>query len=230
VSTVCGVSVLPPQLIGLVASVGVLRAIEASGRPESVVPVWVVIHAVHVALRYRSLATLTFPYPNQKRAAAMVSSHVRHAAVPGVAEVNRNEAILASPETCSPRATLGCTVDEAIPPSGPAWEPGQGGTGSSAATQQWAQLADLAEVYNSEQYMLTWRGNCARVLMWDAAGPGDALRAMWQAAWLEKQVCACVKSKYTRARCLLCAQGVHTPAGFHRKRPGWCPVAGAHRA
>ena len=71
------------QLAGLAASVALLRAIEATGRPEDVVAVWAAVQAAHVALRYQSLAVLRFETLNQKRACACVRAHVAGRAVPG---------------------------------------------------------------------------------------------------------------------------------------------------
>lgn len=57
-------------MLGLAGSVAVLKALEASHQPEVlIIPIWAAVHAVHVVLRYRSLAALRFPYPNQRRCA-----------------------------------------------------------------------------------------------------------------------------------------------------------------
>lgn len=53
------------QLLGLAASVVALQALEAAGSPDTVVPVWMAVHAVHCYLRYAALSSLLFPYPNQ---------------------------------------------------------------------------------------------------------------------------------------------------------------------
>lgn len=75
------------QLAGLGASVALLRAIEATGRPENVVAVWAAVQAVHVALRYQSLAVLRFGSLNQKRACACVRAHVAGLPIPGAAQL-----------------------------------------------------------------------------------------------------------------------------------------------
>lgn len=77
------------QLAGLAASVALLRAIEATGRPENVVAVWAAVQAAHVALRYQSLAVLRFETLNQKRACACVRAHVAGRRVPGAGRVFR---------------------------------------------------------------------------------------------------------------------------------------------
>ena len=53
------------QLAGLASSVALLRLVESVGRPEAVVPAWLVVHSMHVGLRYLALSALRFPYPNQ---------------------------------------------------------------------------------------------------------------------------------------------------------------------
>ena len=73
------------QLAGLGASVLLLRAIEATGRPENVVAVWAALQAAHVALRYQSLAVLRFGSLNQKRACACAAAHAAGRPVPGAA-------------------------------------------------------------------------------------------------------------------------------------------------
>ncbi len=73
------------QLAGLGASVLLLRAIEATGRPENVVAVWAGLQAAHVALRYQSLAVLRFGSLNQKRACACAAAHAAGRPVPGAA-------------------------------------------------------------------------------------------------------------------------------------------------
>ncbi len=56
------------QLLGLAASVAALKALELSGEPGTlIVPVWATVQATHVVLRFRALAALRFPYPNQRR-------------------------------------------------------------------------------------------------------------------------------------------------------------------
>lgn len=57
----------PLQMLGLATSVAVLRALEAANQPEAlIIPIWALVHAVHVVLRYRALSALRFPYPNQR--------------------------------------------------------------------------------------------------------------------------------------------------------------------
>lgn len=71
------------QLTGLACSVAVLRALQPLDSAQAVLAVWLAVHSVHVVLRWQALSSLTFPYPNQKRLAALVCSHVQHGTVPG---------------------------------------------------------------------------------------------------------------------------------------------------
>lgn len=195
------------QLVGLAASVGALGALEAADAQAAVVPLWVGVHAIHVGLRYYSLAQLHLPWPNAKRAGLLVTAHVGGGAVPGVAEANRREPMLPGPGTARPAVKLGCSVDAAL-----AWLPLPGGgdesssgsssgssrsngssssdSGSSATLHHSSGggsngLGRLLELYATERYALVWRGGVARVLLWQDAGPLDLLRATWQAAWLD---------------------------------------------
>ncbi len=72
------------QLTGLACSVAVLRALQPLDSAEAVLAVWLAVHSVHVVLRWQALSSLTFPYPNQKRLATLVGSHVRNGTVPGM--------------------------------------------------------------------------------------------------------------------------------------------------
>lgn len=41
------------------------------------------------------------------------------------------------------------------------------------------------DIYREQPYILVWRDNRAHVLLRDDALPRDALRPVWQAAWLD---------------------------------------------
>ena len=201
------------QMVGIAASVAVLGALDAADMQQAVIPLWAGVHALHVALRYQALTTLRLPWPNQKRAAALMRAHVAGAVVPGVTEVNRAEPMLLSPGKVQPAVELGCSLEQLL-----AWQPpdlaahagssvipvraprssssrGSGSDGaapeSSAATggsESAGALGRLLTLYASERYVLTWQGGVARVLLWQDAGPLDMLRAMWQAARLDQQL------------------------------------------
>lgn len=183
------------QLAGLAASVALLQLIESAGRPELAVPAWAAVHSVHVALRYVALASLRFPWPNQKRAAAMVARHVSTGSVPSIEEANAGEALLASPSSCRPRVRFGCSLEEALGgtsfgSSGSSSSNGNGNgssPGSSGGGSHAEQLQQLVALYRGERYLLTWRDGTAHVLLQEEAAPLDLVRAMWQAAWLDSQ-------------------------------------------
>ncbi|PRW60390.1 UPF0420 isoform X4 [Chlorella sorokiniana] len=197
------------QLLGLASSVALLRTLEAAGQPELVVPAWAAAHGVHVALRYVALRALRFPYPNQKRGSLMVTQHVGSGSVPSIEEANQSEQILLPPSACRPRMRFGCSLDEALGWSGSGGllssplggassssssssssvGSSSGGSSSSSSTDggsQAQELQQLVALYAGERYMLTWRDGTAHVLLQETAAPVDLLRAMWQAAWLER--------------------------------------------
>ena len=71
------------QLIGLGVSIVLLNAIEQTGDPTNAAWAWVVIQAVHVVLRYKSLSVIQLPTLNQKRACAVVNAYMRGHQLPG---------------------------------------------------------------------------------------------------------------------------------------------------
>jgi hypothetical protein len=171
------------QLIGLLAGVAVLTALETAGNPEAIVPVWAAVHSVHVALRNYSLKTLRFPYPNMKRATALAVEHVASGRVLTLAEANATEPIWQGPAACCPRVELGCSIEDAVTRvSGTT-----GISGNGAGLEPGINLAALLDMYAAQSYMLTWHEGVARVVLWENAQPRDMMRAIWQAAWLERE-------------------------------------------
>ena len=69
--------------MGLAASVAMLRAIESTGVPETVLAVWPAVQTLHVLLRYQSFAVLRFPELNYKRAGQLAMAYVRGHRIPG---------------------------------------------------------------------------------------------------------------------------------------------------
>lgn len=100
----------------------------------------------------------------------MVTQHVSGGGVPSIEEANLGEQMLLPPSACRPRMRFGCSLDEAL--------------GSSSSQAQ--PLQQLVDLYAGERFLLTWRDGSAYVLLQEAAAPVDLLRAMWQAAWLER--------------------------------------------
>lgn len=160
------------QMVGLALSVGLLSILETVGVPEAVIPLWVGIHGSHVFLRYHALKQLRFPYPNFKRAAMLVASHMSDGSIMTVDEVNRNEPMLAALENDPGylKCVLGCSIDDLL---------------SRIPVEN--DLADLMGLYDRERYLLIRREGVAYVALWERADSIDILQAMWQAAWLEKR-------------------------------------------
>lgn len=157
------------QLLGLIASVAVLKTLETMGTPEAVIPVWAGVHSIHVAMRYRGLLELRFPFLNQKRAAYIVTQYIERGTVPGIEDTAVKEPLLAGPTSVRPSAHFGCSVEDLL-------------HGSLFS------LTDLLSVYQGEKYLLTWSSSSrsCRVVLWQSATHTDALRALLQAAWLDK--------------------------------------------
>lgn len=178
------------QLLGLAASVGLLSLLDIAGTPEAVIPVWAVVHGVHVGLRYLALTKLRFPWPNYKRGVALVMPHALYRTVPTLSEVNSNESILGGQESVELRCKLGCSVEEAFGKSieellHPRDDEGTVGGCCDASSN----IASMAWIYRNEQFVLIWRGGTSYVLLRETAEPIDSLRAMWQAAWLHQRNC-----------------------------------------
>lgn len=164
------------QMAGLAASVGVLRSLESAGVPEAVVPVWAVIHMVHVALRFVALQKLRFPYPNFKRGASLVTTHVKEGRVITLDEANLGEPVMRGPDRSTLPCELGCSLkalmDTLID------------RGNKMDT-----VEELLELYSEERYILALSKSSEKfnilVCLWEDAGPIDVLKAMWQAAWID---------------------------------------------
>lgn len=154
-------------------------------------------HAVGELGAHRGLCRPVRPPCLQKRASLLATHHVRSGEVPSIEEANASEDMLQSPSACRPRIVFGCTLDEALggtlgasAASGSlaslmslaSFDGGGGGCSSTAARQ----LRELVPLYAGERYLLSWREGTAYVLLQEGAEPLDLMRAMWQAAWLER--------------------------------------------
>ena len=159
------------QMAGLAASVGVLRSLENAGVPEAVVPVWAAIHMVHVALRYVALQKLRFPYPNFKRGASLVTTHVKEGRVITLEEANLGEPVMRGPDRSTLPCELGCSLETLIH------------LGNSET------IEDLIFLYDEERYILSLSNDSGTsriyVCLWEDARPIDVLKAMWQTAWVD---------------------------------------------
>eukprot|EP00891_Asterochloris_glomerata_P007747 jgi/Astpho2/7747/e_gw1.00116.24.1_t len=103
------------QLTGLVGSIAVLRAIEATHHPENIVPTWALLQGLHVLLRFMSLRELQFPSLNLKRASTLVHAHLEGKKLPGrplvqwaalitcMPAAKRKVLAMASPGACASR-------------------------------------------------------------------------------------------------------------------------------
>eukprot|EP00892_Ulva_mutabilis_P001100 jgi/Ulvmu1/10991/UM007_0171.1 len=77
------------QLVGLAASVALLRALDAAtsagaDAAATVIGTWAVVQGAHLILRYKALATLELPWISQRRAVTLCAAYVRGELIPGV--------------------------------------------------------------------------------------------------------------------------------------------------
>jgi hypothetical protein len=174
------------QLIGLLASVAVLKTIQTiDAPPESIIPTWAVIQAVHVTLRYRSLLELRFPFPNQKRAAVLITTYLDNnnkGRVPSIEEVNSTENLLLPPSAYSPYALFGSTITTLL-------------AAMHTDNNNNITLGELMDIYKDEQYIMAVSHNNSStasttnppvVVLWDTASGEDMMRAMFQVAVFNK--------------------------------------------
>jgi len=177
------------QMVGLAASVALLSLLEAAGAPDAVVPAWTVVQLSHVALRYAALKQLRFPYPNMKRAVAMVKTYIEEDRMLSVDEANASEALLAGPQDTGLSCSLGCSIDEALAAlqfinDDLRLRSANGGINDAKPSD----VETLLSIYEDEKYVLTSHNGHTYVALWEGAGPLDMLRAVWQAAWLQNML------------------------------------------
>lgn len=133
--------------------------------------------------------------------------------LPGIAEANAAEPMMVPAEEVAPRLRFGCSVAEAFGPwpgSGVPSDGGaaaDGGSGSAAGAEiggaadgsgygsrgsaasaglQPAVLRAVFDLYAEEHYVLIWRDGRGCVLLKEGYEASACLRAVWQAAWLER--------------------------------------------
>ncbi|KAG2489606.1 hypothetical protein HYH03_011886 [Edaphochlamys debaryana] len=159
------------QMLGLVASVAALRALEGTGSYEAVIGSWAAVQAVHVTLRYKALTTLLFTSLSPKRTALLASAWVRgQRPLPNARAVATEEPVLGDSTSVRPHVVLGCTAAEAF---------------GGVLPQDESALLSYARLYDNERYWLVWRDDTAHVVLKEGCDQSDWLRAMWQAAWLD---------------------------------------------
>lgn len=98
--------------------------------------------------------------------------------MPSVAAVNGKEAYLDSGEHMRPHLRLGCALDDTLQCHC------ELSTSAAAAAVQ-----EVLELYAEEDYVLAWSAQQARacVTLRATADTRSALRALWQATWLDRQ-------------------------------------------
>lgn len=177
------------QLVGIAASVALLRGLEAVSADDAsvVVPAWFAVQGLHVVVRWHALRVLQFPWPNFKRGNMLASAYIGsegggEAAVPGLVRVNFDE-----------RMGRGTTrlVHGTVCVFGSGWQ-------EAVGTRPAAAVQEVIRLYRGEQYVLVvdgdGRGGRGRsggereirvVLCVDATGE-DMMKAMLQASWIDE--------------------------------------------
>jgi hypothetical protein len=169
-----------------------------------IVTLWATVQAAHVALRYAALSRLRFATLNQKRACALAAAHAAAVAgaagdgpdvvpLPGVDEANAAEPMLVPAGSVRPRMQLGCSLQQAWgaalgSSSGSSGGGGGGGVSGGLLTGvDDALLSQWVELFEGEPYLLVFREGVAWVVVKQGASSRDLLRAVWQAAWLDRR-------------------------------------------
>lgn len=112
----------------------------------------------------------------------IVRQHVLHNQVLDVASVNSTENLLLSGSECKPNVRIGIAFDETLNLHQ------QNVKAMETEDQSEPSSLSLLEMYSQEDYMLTWskQSRCACVTLKTTADNASVLRALWQAAWLER--------------------------------------------
>ena len=161
---------------------------------DHVIAAWAAVQALHILFRRIAVATLVFPTLSRKRACILVSQHVRGQALEAPVAVNAREPLWESSASMQPWMVLGCGLDQLLR----GWRPSGGGDGGGTSIASstissgsgWCEAPPDAQpyidLYGGEQYMLAWRDGLAHVALKQGAGTKAVLRALWQAAWLQR--------------------------------------------
>ena len=177
------------QLVGIAASVALLSWLEMLGTPEYVVPVWFAVHSSHVAFRYYSLKTLSFPWPNFKRGSMLATTYIHEGKVMSIDEIGPIEPMWDAPRKL-PHGTeciFGSSWSEAVGEDsvGPQSRMKETGHLLSKIATNHPDTNRLLELYADEKYILTMNNDKIHIVLWMDADGRDKMRALWQACWLD---------------------------------------------
>eukprot|EP00898_Chlorokybus_atmophyticus_P006550 jgi/Chlat1/6897/Chrsp52S06582 len=156
------------ELVGLLCGVLMLNNINGPNAYAEVALAWTATTLVHSALRYQALSVVKFESFNLKRTTVLLRAHVAGERLKTPQATTDRDSILLPPSLVRPRVQLGCTLSELV------------------SSQRGADLHSLLQLYEEENYLLSWRDGVAHVALKESADDTDVLRAMWQASWLDK--------------------------------------------
>ncbi|KAG0597929.1 hypothetical protein M758_12G031100 [Ceratodon purpureus] len=164
------------QLVGLGLGVLLLGSPGISSSYWELVTTWVSIRALHLWLRYQTLAVLRIDTINYKRAVILIEDFISGSRIPGCDECNVKEQILVPRTLLDPRVRFGLKLEELL--------------GSQPAADE---VRQLLKVYEQENYLLVLHPNSihgfeARVVLKEGANNTTLLRSLYQACWLLRQI------------------------------------------
>ena len=174
------------QLVGVLASVGLLEGLEVVGRNTNdgdqltwFVLAWVITQGLHVGLRWWALRMLQFPWPNFKRGNMLASAYVASVensdpAVPGLGLVSFEERMTRGTDRLKhgTKCIFGSGWAEAV--------------GKRPA----AEVVEVIRLFREERYVLVVdtekEVRSIRVVLWVDATGDDLMKAMLQASWIDE--------------------------------------------
>jgi len=169
------------QLLGLGLSVLLLKRTGVTSSYTSLFGSWLAMVIAHVVFRYISLSKVIFKELNLKRAKVLMTKHVFGEGIWAVSDVNSVEQIAVSGNELQPRMSTGCTLEEVIVGNLKGKAPVSEVTGGNG-------VMEMLAMYTDEHYLLGWcePERRAYVALKEGADSETVLRAMWQAAWLDR--------------------------------------------
>ncbi|MCO5593203.1 hypothetical protein L7F22_047210 [Adiantum nelumboides] len=102
------------ELIGIALGIAFLSSPGLAASYSALVLSWATVRALHLYLRYQSLASLVFSTVNFKRAFIMAQSHIADSPIPSVTSCNMMENILLPWQFSKPYFRLGCSLKDVV--------------------------------------------------------------------------------------------------------------------
>ncbi|KAI5069933.1 hypothetical protein GOP47_0014276 [Adiantum capillus-veneris] len=163
------------ELIGIAFGVAILSSPGVASSYSTLVLSWATIRALHLYLRYQSLASLVFSTVNFKRAFIMAELHIMDSPIPGLTSCNMMENILLPWQFTKPYLHLGCSLKDAV----------------DDGLTSMQELEKLLALFSDELHVLILNSNAVhkvdmRVIFKEGATSVTVLRCIWQSEWIMK--------------------------------------------